>query len=396
MKMARTAVALAFLLGSSALASPSMAQITKNIDLGARVGVLYDSNVARASEAVANARGIKRSDTIITPAVTADITQPVGRQYVYLQGNLGYSFYTNNTDLNRETAELQGGVGTQVGPCQGTVSLGFVRRERDLEELVASNPHAIQDTTTASVQQVCGLTGGLGVSFGASKVKSDSSGSIDQLDYDTTAFNAGLVYRRSTLGEVSLFASHSETEYSGSAVNSSVPGYKVNSIGVSYTRKLGSRITGSASISQTWLESESPFVDDTSGVNYAFNVSYRPTERLGLAGSWSRDIRPSSQLGRNYSIREGATVSATYRIGSRLTYFAGASHRKISAHEGLPVAGIIVLTDSRLNEFNTGLRFDLNDRISFNLNGSYSDYEASSPLYDYTATRVGLTTSVAF
>jgi hypothetical protein len=373
-----------------------MAQITRNIGLGAQVGIEYDSNVARASEAVADARGIQRDDTIITPALTADITQPIGRQYVFLQGSVGYSFYAANDDLNRETADVVGGIGTRVGPCQGTISVGFTRRERGLEELVASNPRELQNTTTATLQQVCGLTGGLGASFSASSAASDSSGSsIDRLDYTTTSVSAGLVYRRSTLGEASLFASYGKTEYD-EGLPFSVPGYDVTSIGVSYSRNVGSRITGSASISQTWVESESPFGVDSSGINYAFNVGYRPSERLNVSASWTRDIRPSAQLGRNYSIREGVGIDASYRLGSRMTYTIGASQRKITSRGGLPVAGIIVLTDSRLNEFNTGLRFDLNDRISFSLDGSYSDYGTSNPLYDYTATRVGLTTSVAF
>lgn len=374
-----------------------MAQITKNIDVGAQVGVLYDSNVARASESIADVRGISRDDTIITPAITADITQPIGRQYLFLQGSLGYSFYAKNDDLNRETADLRGGIGTRLGPCQGTASLGYTRRERGLEELVASNPREVQSTTTATFQQVCGLTGGLGVSFSASAQSSESSGSaIDRLDYDLAAVSAGLVYRRTSLGEASLFVSHSKTDYSNAPLFGGVPGYEVNSIGVSYTRNLGSRITGSASIAQTSVESESPFGGDTSGTTFAFDFGYRPSSRLNVGASWSRDIRPSAQYGRNFSIREAAAIDATYRINSRLTYDIGVSQRKISSRGGLPVNGIIVLTDSRLNEFNTGLRFDLNDRISFRLNGSYSDYETSNPLYDYTATRVGLTTSVAF
>lgn len=396
--MAKRALAFAILIGSSALAVPAAAQVTRNFSGNLSLGVLRDTNVARSSEAFALTRGVEREDTILTPSASIDWTQPIGRSSVFARGSVGYRIYDKNTDLNREVADIQGGFGTRVGPCQGSAVASFSRRQRDLEDLAIPNPKAIQDTTGVNLQTVCGLTAGLGVSLGAGQIWGESSGAADTVDYETQSVSAGLVYRRSTLGEAQVFISHAETEYSNALVPATTSGYEVESIGASYSRKVGSRLKGSVSASQTEVNSTSAVAgagSNYSGLNYAVQVDYQPTSRLSLGLLWDRSVKPSVQVGRLYSLREGVALNASYKLGTRFTYSLGV-RRRDNTSRGSLFAAVPSLAKSRSDEWNTGLRFQQSDRLSFVLDASHTKYDANDPLFDYSATRVGLTTSVSF
>lgn len=396
--MAKKTFAFALLIGWGALASPSAAQVGRNVNFDLSLRAEHDTNVARTSSAIAAQRGLKLSDNILSPEAGVDFSRAIGRNSMFLKGKVGYTFYERNTGLNKETADIQGGVGTRVGPCQGNVNATFSRRRRDAGDLEVINTTATTDTTSATAATVCGLSGGLGVSLSASQVWGSSDGGVQNVDYEGTSYNAGLVYRRSALGEASVFYSHSETEYSNVPGLIQRPGFETNSVGLSYSRKLGSRLTGTAMVSQTEAKSTSSTggsSGDFEGINYAVAATYRPSSRLDLGVSLSKNISPSTRVGRLFSVREGVTVDASYKIGSRFTYTLGAGQRRYSARGTLGTGGL-VLKSSRVNELTTSLRYQQNDRLSFVFDASHIENTTSDPLFDYSATRVGLTTSLSF
>lgn len=397
--MAMKTFAFALLIGWGALASPSAAQVGRNVKIDLSLRAEHDSNVARSSPALAAQRGVKLSDNMLSPEAAIDFSRSIGRNSLFLKGKVGYTFYERNTGLNKETADVQGGVGTRVGPCQGNLNSTFTRRRREIGDLETVDTTATTTTTSVTAGTVCGLTGGLGVSLSASQVWGSTEGGVQNLDYESTAYNAGLVYRRSALGEARIFYSHGETEYEDVAGALGRPGFETDSVGLSYSRALGSRLTGTAMVSQTEAKSTSTTAGssgDFSGTNYALSASYRPSSRLDISLALSRDISPSTQVGRLFTIREGYSVDASYKIGSRFTYTLGAGQRRYSARGTLGIGGTPVLRSSRVNELTTSLRYSQNERLSFILDASHIESNTNDPLFDFEATRVGITTSVSF
>lgn len=397
--MAKKTFAFALLIGWGALASPSAAQVGRNVNIDLSLRVEHDSNVARSSSALAAQRGVELSDTTATPEAAIDFNRSIGRNSIFLKGRVGYTFYERNTGLNKETADVMGGLGTRVGPCQGSLNSTFTRRRREIGDLETVDTTATQTTTSVTAGTVCGLAGGLGASLSASQVWGGSDGGVQNLDYENTSYNAALVYRRSTLGEARIFYSHGETEYQDVPNVTSRPGFETNSVGVSYTRSLGSRLTGTAMVSQTEAKSMSTVAGsggDFSGTNYGLSGTYRPSTRMDITMSLSRDISPSTQVGRLFSVREGYSVDASYKIGSRFTYSLGAAQRRYDARGTLGLGGPPVLRSSRVNEVTTSLRYTQNERLSFVVDAAHVESTTDDPRFDFTATRVGITTSVSF
>src|SRR5579862_6034287 len=98
------------LVGAAASASAANAQLSpgqmvqgrvaRSVQFGASAAVDYDNNVARTSSALAAAEGIKPEDVTYTPSVNANVVLPVGRQALFLTGNLGYTGHQYNSQLD--------------------------------------------------------------------------------------------------------------------------------------------------------------------------------------------------------------------------------------------------------------------------------------------------------
>src|SRR6185312_2337342 len=99
----RRAIAVpAVFLAGAAHAAP-LFEITTS--LSAR----YDSNVARASDEIAQKRGIKPADWLLSPSINIQLDKALGSQSIYFNGDVGYDLYARNHVLDRERILLDGG-----------------------------------------------------------------------------------------------------------------------------------------------------------------------------------------------------------------------------------------------------------------------------------------------
>ena len=76
--------------------------------------VVYDSNVAASSAALAAARGLAQADEIYTPSLDLNYVKQVGVDSFFLTGQAGYDFYQRNTILDRERLNAQSGFRAEV------------------------------------------------------------------------------------------------------------------------------------------------------------------------------------------------------------------------------------------------------------------------------------------
>src|SRR5579859_7589761 len=101
------------LCGGQALAQQaptlSTAPQARETELSGSVNVQYDSNVARSSRELAEARHLSLDDELITPRADFTIARQVGPQILFLEGYTSYVFHIHDTILNREDINVTGG-----------------------------------------------------------------------------------------------------------------------------------------------------------------------------------------------------------------------------------------------------------------------------------------------
>jgi hypothetical protein len=387
------------------------------IQLGERVqevdlvaDTFYDSNVAGSDEAVAAARGIKLSDVVFDPKIRFDIARPIGRQTVYLQGDVGYDFHARNTVLNRENLDIRPGVLGQVGRCQVGLTGDYSRAQSDLYEL-ANSPVGLvgpfQQRNVLQVEEVggnatCGGAVGLAPSVTASETWTQNSSPLQRyVDAQTFSGSAGLTYQRPVLGSIRFFGAFSQNDFPNRAglvgIQGAAPstGYKTISGGLTYTRAVGSRLQGSVSVSYTKLDENGSASQGFSGATYSAALVYQLSNRLHATGTVSRATVPSSRLNSTFGIDELFFGQLAYDLSSRLTLTGGASFAH-DAYNGVPFPLGFDVTDDKTYSLFSDVELRLTRRLSLGLNVQHRQRNANYPGLSYPDTRVGLTARATF
>lgn len=384
------------------VATPAAAQEARRLDFGLSANVVHDTNIARSSDQLAALRGLKSADTIFTPAATFDLLIPVSRQTFFLNGLIGYDFYQENDQLNRERYSLNGGVAGQLGPCAPVLSGGYARSQSDLRDVTLLDPENAVETKKIDFNVSCVREPGFGANFSASQVWSDNSNPVqEQADYDTTSFGGGVSYGRPALGTFTIFTQRSETSYPNkSDLVASSSGYTSWNSGVSFERRIGARIQGDVSVSYSAVEMDSQGgigSDDYGGIAYSGNLEYRATTRLTTRLEFSQQITPSIRVGSAYTVQQRTAFIADYKFGSRLSLEVGAENSD-EEYRGDLATGLprVALTDSEINTFYGALTYKPSDRLALRLSVERQERETNDPIYDYTSDRIGLKADVAF
>jgi hypothetical protein len=324
--------------------------------LEARVRTLYDSNIVRNGDGIPLNPGASRSDFRISPLVTAAIGVPVGRQQVFLGGEIGRDYYVNNTQLNRNRYAIGGGVNLRAGTrCTGAVATDFNSRLVLLSDLAEVIP-SVQEKLTYGASAQC--QGPIGIGFGGSvrRLQNRNSGGSRQLfDLDSTIFSPNVSYALGNLGRFSVSASLNQVDYvrrsvllpSGTSVGD---GVDIRSGRFGFERAVGSRLAITLGLS--YLESKpnpksiltpvgvtSPpaepgfilgVVDRSrfSGLGYDGSISYTPSPRLGATIAAGRNVSASANVGAQYQVRTNVSLDLDYRLGSAISVGSGMTFDK--------------------------------------------------------------------
>ncbi len=404
------AVACAPSVGAAAstMAPAQSGDRTQEIDLIA--DIIYDSAVAGSGTTLANLRRIRQSDEIFEPSIRVNIARPIGRETVYLQGDIGYDFYRLNHVLNRENIDIRPGILAPIGLCQTSVSGEYGRAQSELSELALS-PSGPVLAVTKNLREIkeigggasCGRATGLGFNANASETwVANSSVTQSFTNAQTFSGSSGVEYRRPSLGSISLFGAYSHTDYpdrAGLAALLMIPGlssgYNTVSGGLSWSRRVGARLEGNASISYTSLNPIGTNSGKFSGLTYSAGLNYRVTPRILTALTISRATVPSIRLNSSYSIDELYAGNVSYRLGSRITLGANASFAH-NSYQGLALGPSFDLTDEKIYTVAGNADFKLNRRMSFGLSVEHIQRDANFAGLSYPDTRVNLTTRASF
>ena len=366
-------------------------------------GLGYDDNVARSSAAVAAARGIKPSDEIFRPSVRLALAQPFGRQSLFLNATTGYDFYRVNPVLNRERLSFDGGAATNFGPCSQTFSGSYSRSQSDLALLALNNVvTSVRNLTTSKsvgVNGSCGRSIGFAETFGVSEDWESNSSNALSPGSKTFTLSGGLAYRRPSFGSLSTFGSYSRTLFDKpSFLPPNFPfsnGFKLYAGGVTYARRVGARLSGSASVSYSQLSPDAVGSIGFRGLTYSFTGNYAVSQRLQGMVKFSRHASPSTRIGGTFSIDQTLLGEIDYALGRRWNLKLGAS-RIDNDYRGNAISPGTDLTKQTLDTIFGSASYRLLRHVTVSLNVSHDQRDANLSGFTYASNKVGLTASTSF
>jgi hypothetical protein len=379
-------------------ATPAAAQDGRRVKAELGVKGVYDTNVARSSDALAAARGIDPEDMVISPTLTVDILTPVGRQALFLKGRAGYDFYDKNSVLDSEVIDLEAGVLRKVGPCGTSLSGGFKRNQTKLEDIVLEPVENTETLTSATLTVDCARTVGFSPSASVAHERSENSAATRQdLDFENSSATIGLTYSRPTFGALGIFGRAERTVYDDRVlpVGQDEDGYEALAFGVSYKRRLGARLETSVSVSQTSLDAMLPGATDFDGLTYTVDAAFRPSSRLETRLMFERSARPSRRVGADFTIDETWRGDVIYTLGPRLKVSMAAGQSE-SEYQVSPSAPLATLSNDRIRTVSGAVHAKFSRRLSLVFDAAWEERDASLAQYDYDSTRVGVTVAVSY
>lgn len=393
--LAGVPVLIVLLYGSAAAAqAPGLDE--RRIEFTASVSAVYDSNVARGSQSVADARGIRRGEFTYSPNGNANIVLPFGRQTVFLSGDVGYEFHQYNSKLQRERIGLTGGVQRPVGPCVGGVNGGFSRSQTDLADLSLIVTENTQQTVTVAGSVSCMPLAGVGVSVGLQHGDTRNTAEMGVVNSSQDAVNAGLNYTNRLIGTLSLTGTYSTSDYGDPGVpDQFVPsGFETTGLSLGIQRPIGTRLTGSASLGYTRLRSKSG-TSGFDGLTGTGALNYRVNPRVSAQLAYRRSVNSSLLQGADYALSESLSLRASYRIGSRIsTSLGGQVTRGSQRGQIAAVPGTALNSRSKSVFGSVSVPIGRSSNLSFNAN--YEVRNANPTLFDYSSYRLGVTASTSF
>lgn len=326
----------------------------RGFSLGASLRTLYDGNIRRVGNGFPLRDGDSRSDFRFSPLVTAAVGYPLGRQQLFLDGEVGRDFYARNNDLNRNRYGAGGGLIWRLGrACTGAVTGDFRRRQALLSESSGQGDNT-QDVTILSANGDCVPGVGIGFGGGVSHRATDNKTLIRRaFDSRDTTFDAHLNFSTPALGTFSAGGTYSKISYPERDVTVALEGGGIGTVDdklnswsarLGFARSLGSRLSVNASASYIKVK---PDPRDTlaiielpggfpvaipnaregySGPGYNLAINYTPSPRLSASLAASRNATSSSNVGARIDVRDSVTGVINYNLGASISTAIGASY----------------------------------------------------------------------
>jgi len=396
--LATAAMAVAGAMGG--VAPPAQAQTVDDdgYELQAVLDVRHDSNVANASAARAELRGIEQEDQVISPAIRASIRKAIGRHSVQANAYAGYDFYMRNTRLNRERISLNAGALVNASICELSPQLSYSRRQSELgDALFFADPSVAVENTQSEqsygLNASCGAPVGLRAEGGATYSKGYNSNALRETsDFESTLYRAGLGYRQPSIGTLSLYASQQQTEFPNRVIGGVRDEFEVTRIGGSFERNIGARLSGKVEVYNVNVDAASGIGNDFEGLGYRADLTLRASDRTRAKLSIAKDVQTALNNDALYTTDGSYGFSVSQALGSRLVLDAGyvLRDRQYVYSTFVPPIGDETLLDDKLHTVTATLGYDTQRPLRFSLYGGYESRQANGEFFDYDGYFVGL------
>jgi hypothetical protein len=389
--------------GVAAAQAAALGGPDKPFTVGVQEVTAYDSNPARGSATNAAIRGVESGEVTFTPSITAGYSHSVGLQGLALSANFGYDYHSKNTELNSENLNFSLVGNRAVGArCSLGGGATYSRAQSGLQTLTVDVTRNAIQTYTISGSESCHTGSGLTESVQVSHSASQNT-NARLVNYDVNTVSGLIGYSNETIGVVGVTLAYDQTNYGSDpqALGGTPARMGVTSVGVSLTRPIGARLTGSASVS--WSHSTdqartgSLVLGQTSfsGFTTSVGLSYLVGPRLRLSTNISRDVSASVLEGVGYSVVNSADLSASYTVSSRISASVGGDWSHTSYQGRDPRVIFTTPGWQQTNGFFARTSMTFGRRFAASLEYRLTGGSSNLSLYNYVSNYVGLTLSAS-
>jgi hypothetical protein len=385
------AAGVALLYGGAAIAQTTGGS-TKRLSGAVSATASYSSNVAGGGAEVAAVRGVTPGDVIYTGLVSGSFQLPAARETFFVNGSVGVHRHAQNSNLDGEDIDVSSGLSGRAGPCGVSVVGNFARAQTAPGDLLVAVTNNISETATANGALNCaagpivaGLTGSL------SKVTNNSAGLVGTT---SKSVGASLGYGNANFGVLSVTASYFESGFA----QSPLPGQPAPSapkqygVGLSYGRKLGLRLNGSAAVSVVHVDSAGQI---SQGIDANVALSYRLSERASLNLGYSRGVEASQVVGATSAATQALNLSGTYSLSQRIGVHANVSGGTSKSEGGVALRPLAIRENRNLSE-SVGISLKVGRSIAASLDATHSSRTADVNAFNFSSNGVSISISNTF
>jgi hypothetical protein len=371
----------------------------RKVDINVSNRLQYDTDVALGDSRISGGNG---DDVSTSPSLNVDIYLPRATGSFYLAGGAGYTFYRKFRNLNRESINFSGGFDQRVlGDCVVNGSGNYSRQLGSIGDLptnvaVGNAFRNSEERRTLSADIGCGGARGLRPSVAVSRTEVRNTQSLRKFsDADTNSFTGQLGYSAPALGVVSVFGRYSESKYiNRPAPGGGTDGVRTYSAGVQLERDVGTRLNFRGSVNYTSVKPFLSSVPDFNGIGYDVGATYSgDLFQVSLDGS--RAAQPSTLLFVSYDIQTNIGLRLSTEIAPRIRWNGGVSFRRRAFAPSPLFIGAPTRGNEDVYTLNAGLSMRANRRLSFSLDGNYTNRTTNSQLFQYDQTRFSLSTTLS-
>lgn len=382
--------------------SPAQAQEAKRLQFDLGAGVLYDSNVARGSEAAAQARGLERADTRFSPNASVTLNLPFGVHRASFTGSAGYDFYARNERLNRERIKADGNLYLNLSICNVEVHGNLSRRQSDLGDLAITPGNLEASSKNVETAKGAGATVSCGGTIGLRPIAmvdwTDARNSADirkTADNRSFSYGGGLLYVHPAIGNITLYAGRREVDYPNRdpLLTAALDSFNADRYGLMFSRDVGAQLTVGGEVLYTAVELSNGREGFT-GVNWRANATLSLSQ-LQIKAETSKSVDPSLGFDANYVLQRSHNLTFRYALGSRLTASLGGSIG-VRDYDYEPGAVVTRIDHDNLKRLSAGLDYLASSRMTIGLEAGYQRRDANGTIYDYDGYQLGLRVSTAF
>jgi hypothetical protein len=377
----------------------------RGLALGASLMSRYESNLGRTVIADAGYR--------LRPQVNLDYGLGMGQQGLFVSALAARDvFYDVSTrQRNAERLRLAGGVQYRLSRCSGTAGAGWTRALALQSDATAFGGFN-RTQTSFGINATCRVSGAL--SLLGSVVRSSSQierGSSQAFNVDAWAYSAGLAFGSANLGQFSLNASQTDSQFDGRLVLTPTgfveDSLRQRNIRFGYERPFGNRISLSAGVSylQTDPGTDEQVVlidnvlqivprDSFSGVGYDVGLDVALGPRMKLDVTASRSAFANALVGAQFTIVNAYAIGFNYELTPRYSLQLGASRRN-NRYRGSFVSQFdpVRRESDELDRFFAQVRGKLGSRLNLSLDVTHNRRRSNPSILNFSSTGVGLNLS---
>lgn len=417
-KLAKLLLVAGTALGSAAT-SPAAA--AGPLQINATGSILYDSNQLRTT-AVGGPSGQAHPDDLrYSPALSAIYDRVGGRATLSVNALVGRDFYQYNSKLDRNHFGAGGLLTYPLASCRATGSGNYSSRQagtRDfgnqaspVVEPVVLPPDDVgrvidnrQIATSYGAGVNCGSDTGR-LSFGGNynhSSLSNGAGIRRIADSNSDVFSGSVGIGILRPGQLQLVGSYSTIGYPNRSSTIGLPsplpvalsgGVKTYRGGLTFTRPIGSRLSGSIGVSYLTARPVGP---QTSYTSPAYNVSltYTPGTRLAFTVLGSRDIIASTTVGALFRVVDIIRATASYDVSASISANLNLGLTSNNYQGAFAIAGEPARKTDSSKIVGVGISYSPRPLYNVGVFANETFRTANPNLFNYTSTRVGLTFGV--